>query len=79
MNPSNLCISRYVVSIIREYRNFHFQIPSSLLRKYNLDTSKVPVLNEAEIQEQYVRGHGPGGQAVNKTMNCVVLKHIPSG
>uniref|UniRef100_A0A8D0DYW5 Mitochondrial translation release factor in rescue n=1 Tax=Salvator merianae TaxID=96440 RepID=A0A8D0DYW5_SALMN len=36
-------------------------------------------LNEADLQEQFVRGSGPGGQAVNKASNCVVLKHLPSG
>ncbi|KAM4808778.1 mitochondrial translation release factor in rescue [Rhinophrynus dorsalis] len=36
-------------------------------------------LNEKDLEEQFVRGHGPGGQATNKTNNCVVLKHIPSG
>ncbi|XP_072456740.1 mitochondrial translation release factor in rescue isoform X2 [Notamacropus eugenii] len=36
-------------------------------------------LNESDLEEQFVRGHGPGGQATNKTSNCVVLKHIPSG
>ncbi|XP_077015779.1 mitochondrial translation release factor in rescue [Tamandua tetradactyla] len=36
-------------------------------------------LDESELQEQFVKGHGPGGQATNKTSNCVVLKHIPSG
>ncbi|NXI62870.1 CL065 factor, partial [Anseranas semipalmata] len=36
-------------------------------------------LTEAELKEQFVRGDGPGGQATNKTSNCVVLKHIPSG
>ena len=24
-------------------------------------------------------GHRPGGQAVNVSSNCVVLKHIPTG
>ncbi|KAM7416699.1 hypothetical protein PAMA_018657 [Pampus argenteus] len=38
-----------------------------------------PVLNEDELEEQFVRGSGPGGQATNKTSNCVVLKHIPTG
>lgn len=38
-----------------------------------------PVLNEDELEEQFVRGSGPGGQATNKTSNCVVLKHTPSG
>lgn len=36
-------------------------------------------LEESELEEQFVKGHGPGGQATNKTSNCVVLKHIPSG
>ncbi|XP_006865542.1 PREDICTED: probable peptide chain release factor C12orf65 homolog, mitochondrial [Chrysochloris asiatica] len=36
-------------------------------------------LAESELEEQFVKGHGPGGQATNKTSNCVVLKHIPSG
>ncbi|XP_006015187.1 probable peptide chain release factor C12orf65 homolog, mitochondrial isoform X2 [Alligator sinensis] len=36
-------------------------------------------LSETELEEQLVRGSGPGGQATNKTNNCVVLKHIPSG
>ncbi|CAJ0942074.1 unnamed protein product [Ranitomeya imitator] len=36
-------------------------------------------LMKKDLEEQFVRGHGPGGQATNKTNNCVVLKHIPSG
>ncbi|XP_040842823.1 probable peptide chain release factor C12orf65 homolog, mitochondrial [Ochotona curzoniae] len=36
-------------------------------------------LDENELQEHFVKGHGPGGQATNKTNNCVVLKHLPSG
>ncbi|XP_064434338.1 mitochondrial translation release factor in rescue [Mirounga angustirostris] len=38
-----------------------------------------PPLDETELEEQFVKGHGPGGQATNKTSNCVVLKHVPSG
>ncbi|XP_018412739.1 PREDICTED: probable peptide chain release factor C12orf65 homolog, mitochondrial [Nanorana parkeri] len=36
-------------------------------------------INEKDLLEQFVRGDGPGGQATNKTNNCVVLKHVPSG
>ncbi|XP_068617204.1 mitochondrial translation release factor in rescue [Brachionichthys hirsutus] len=43
------------------------------------DSINLPVLNEDELAEQFVRGSGPGGQATNKTSNCVVLKHLPSG
>lgn len=50
--------------------------PSS--SKKSIDYSRVPVLNENELEETFVRGSGPGGQAVNKTSNCVVLRHIPT-
>ncbi|XP_026178099.1 mitochondrial translation release factor in rescue [Mastacembelus armatus] len=43
------------------------------------DGIDLPVLNEDELEEQFVRGSGPGGQATNKTSNCVVLKHVPTG
>ena len=36
-------------------------------------------LKEEELEETFVRGSGPGGQSVNQTANCVVLKHKPSG
>lgn len=47
--------------------------------KDNLDRSKVPSLKEEEIEESFIHGSGPGGQAVNKAHNCVQLKHLPSG
>ncbi|NXP56845.1 CL065 factor, partial [Heliornis fulica] len=64
-----------------------------ILRKQQLSLLRLPLLQaagkkssfsllgltEAELKEQFVRGDGPGGQATNKTNNCVVLKHIPSG
>ncbi len=36
-------------------------------------------LFEKDIEETFVRSSGAGGQKVNKTSNCVHLKHIPSG
>lgn len=47
--------------------------------KRYLDYTKVPTLDENDLEEQFVRGHGPGGQATNKTNNAVVLKHKPTG
>lgn len=38
-----------------------------------------PELVESELEEQFQRGSGPGGQAVAKTSNCCVLKHLPTG
>jgi protein subunit release factor B len=36
-------------------------------------------VREADINETFVRGSGPGGQHVNKTATCVMLVHQPSG
>jgi protein subunit release factor B len=36
-------------------------------------------LNPALIEEQFVRGGGPGGQKINKTSNCVLLRYEPLG
>ncbi len=36
-------------------------------------------LQERDLQEQFVLSSGRGGQKAQKTHNCVVLKHIPSG
>lgn len=47
--------------------------------KRHLDYSKVPKLDEADLEEQFIRGSGPGGQATNKTNNAVLLKHKPTG
>ncbi|XP_076250588.1 mitochondrial translation release factor in rescue-like [Rhynchophorus ferrugineus] len=58
--------------IISSFRRF------STINK-QIDFSKVPVLNEKDLIEQQVRGSGPGGQKINKTSSCVVLKHIPTG
>ncbi|KAK7794776.1 hypothetical protein R5R35_004118 [Gryllus longicercus] len=49
------------------------------IEKHTIDRSCVPVLDEKDLDERFVKGSGPGGQAVNKTNNCVVLIHKPSG
>lgn len=40
---------------------------------------KQVILCESELEEKFVKGFGKGGQKVNKTSNCVELKHLPSG
>ncbi|XP_013196075.1 mitochondrial translation release factor in rescue [Amyelois transitella] len=47
--------------------------------KHTIDFSKVPKIQEHELSEAFVRGSGPGGSAVNKNANCVVLTHLPTG
>lgn len=34
---------------------------------------------EKDIEEKFIRSSGKGGQKVNKTSNCVYLKHLPTG
>ena len=36
-------------------------------------------VREPDIEEQFVRSSGAGGQKVNKTSSCVVLHHRPTG
>ncbi len=34
-------------------------------------------IDPAAIEEQFVKGGGPGGSKINKTSNCVVLRYAP--
>lgn len=43
-----------------------------------IDRSKVPVLDEKDLEESFINGSGPGGQNVNKRINCVFLRHKPT-
>lgn len=36
-------------------------------------------IDEADIEERFIRAQGRGGQKINKTSACVHLKHIPTG
>jgi len=38
-----------------------------------------PKILDAEIEESFLKGSGPGGQKINKTSSAVQLKHLPTG
>ncbi|KAL1601607.1 hypothetical protein SLS60_006522 [Paraconiothyrium brasiliense] len=37
------------------------------------------VILDSEIEENFLKGSGPGGQKINKTSSAVQLKHLPTG
>ena len=57
-------------------KTFH---TSTIVRNKKIDKSRVPVLDENDLEESFVRGSGPGGQSVNRTSSACHLKHIPTG
>lgn len=44
----------------------------------NEEMKKLEVF-EKDIKESFISGSGSGGQKINKTQNCVYLKHLPTG
>ena len=65
-------IPRYI-----PYRNHSNHTPT----KSNLNPpQRQPiVLDENDLEEQFIKGWGPGGQKINKSSSAVQLKHIPTG
>ncbi|CAF1032898.1 unnamed protein product, partial [Didymodactylos carnosus] len=62
---------------IRKLSNYVIRYISTALP--NDWRKKLPSLNEKDLEEKYIKGSGPGGQAINKTQNCCQIKHIPTG
>lgn len=52
---------------------------SSEKEKQLLERMQALGVREEDIEEQFVRSSGAGGQNVNKVSSCVVLLHRPSG
>jgi protein subunit release factor B len=36
-------------------------------------------IRQEDIDEHFIRGSGKGGQKINKTSSCVLLRHVPTG
>ncbi|MBI2209441.1 MAG: peptide chain release factor-like protein [Deltaproteobacteria bacterium] len=54
-------------------------IVSPKKEKFLLERMRALGVREQEIEEQFVRSSGAGGQKVNKASTCVVLYHRPTG
>lgn len=53
-----------------------FPIP---LPPYYQNLAQSLTINSSDIEEQFVRGSGKGGQKINKTSSTVLLRHLPTG
>lgn len=55
-------------------------LPTSI-KKLNrlLSHDRSIVIPDSDLIERFVKGRGPGGQAINKTNSSVSLTHIPTG
>jgi len=63
-------------------RSFSTAAVQNLAIKDKLEAHRtriLPSLREEDIEESFVKGSGPGGQAINKTSSCVNLIHRPTG
>ncbi|KAI4145594.1 MAG: hypothetical protein L6R39_003758 [Caloplaca ligustica] len=70
LKPSLLAATlagRYAPTAQRSVRGLAAQLPPRL------------VIREQDIEEQFLKGSGPGGQKINKTSSAVQLRHIPTG
>lgn len=57
-------------------------VPAAVAKKPKRVQQKPHVpypMNESDLEETFVRGGGPGGQAINKTRSMVQLIHVPTG
>ena len=54
--------------------NFPVELPPNFFQK-----AQELGVSPADIVESFVRGSGKGGQKINKTSSCVMLRHVPTG
>lgn len=76
-------ITRRLTSLLNplpshRFPQFLYKIFASKTTITTTPSKAVIKLDEADLEETFIHGWGPGGQAINKTANCVYLKHLPT-
>jgi len=56
----------------------HFPITSAKEQALVSDMKRLGIA-ESDLEENFIKGSGAGGQKINKTSSCVQLIHQPSG
>lgn len=54
------------------------KFPIDLPEKYLMKAYELGIRHE-DISESFITGSGKGGQKINKTSSCVLLRHAPTG
>ncbi|KAF2016729.1 hypothetical protein BU24DRAFT_423090 [Aaosphaeria arxii CBS 175.79] len=71
---TSLCSNSCLYNALPPVRTL-FATPPSLAKQ--LPPRRVVL--DSEIEENFLKGSGPGGQKINKTSSAVQLKHLPTG
>ncbi|CAG0913404.1 unnamed protein product [Notodromas monacha] len=80
MGTFRVILRKYIFSLpsLNESKGFATTSCSNI-RRDQLDFTNFPKLDDKDLEESFIKGGGPGGQKVNKSVNCVQLRHVPTG
>ncbi|CAD8190454.1 unnamed protein product [Paramecium octaurelia] len=64
-----------MINILKQYSKIY-----AFISIKEMKMSRKPVeIQQTDLEWKFIKGGGPGGQAINKTSNCVQLTHTPTG
>ncbi|CAD8109791.1 unnamed protein product [Paramecium sonneborni] len=64
-----------MINIVKQYSRFCAFVS---IKEMKMNRKAIEI-QQTDLEWKYIKGGGPGGQAINKTSNCVQLTHRPTG